>query len=85
MKKINKNIKSIFEDMKKYPTNEIDYTLLVLDNITTSSSLYKFWTDIAIDDALDKNLEIFSLKVFGVVNNQLKFALKSIKIIKETI
>ena len=82
---MHKNIKSIFEDMKKYPTNEIDYTLLVLDNITTSSSLYKFWTDIAIDDALDKNLEIFSLKVFGVVNNQLKFALKSIKIIKETI
>lgn len=82
---MHKNIKSIFEDMKKYPTNEIDYTLLVLDNITTSSSLYKFWTDIATDDALDKNLEIFSLKVFGVVNNQLKFALKSIKIIKETI
>lgn len=82
---MHKNIKSIFEDMKKYPTNEIDYNLLVLDNITTSSSLYKFWTDIAIDDALDKNLEIFSLKVFGVVNNQLKFALKSIKIIKETI
>ena len=82
---MHKNIKSIFEDMKKYPTNEIDYTLLVLDNITTSSSLYKFWTDIAIDDALDKNLEIFSLKVFGVVNNQLKFELKSIKIIKETI
>ena len=82
---MHKNIKSIFEDMKKYPTNEIDYTLLVLDNITTSSSLYKFWTNIAIDDALDKNLEIFSLKVFGVVNNQLKFALKSIKIIKETI
>ena len=82
---MHKNIKSIFEDMKKYPTNEIDYTLLVLDNITTSSSLYKFWTNIAIDDALDKNLEIFSLKVFGVVNNQLKFALKSIKIIKGTI
>jgi hypothetical protein len=82
---MHKNIKSIFEDMNKYPANGIDYTLLVLDNITTSSSLYKFWTDIAIDDALDKNLEIFSLKVFGVVNNQLKFALKSIKIIKETI
>ena len=82
---MHKNIKSIFEDMKKYPTNEVDYTLLVLDNITTSSSLCKFWTDIAIDDALDKNLEIFSLKVFGVVNNQLKFALKSIKIINETI
>lgn len=82
---MHKNIKSIFEDMKKYPTNEIDYTLLVLDNITTSSGLYKFWTDIATDDALDKNLEIFSLKVFGVANNQLKFALKSIKIVKETI
>lgn len=75
------NIKTIYPLMNSFPKYEIDYTLLILENISSSKNIFDIWSNIKIDDALNENLDTFLSNKIGFLNSNIKFASEAIKYI----
>ena len=74
------NLKNVYPSMKNYKDDDIDYTLLILENITSDEEIYEFVNeimkeDIALNDRLDKILQ----KIFKTTNPQLRHSLGAIR------
>ncbi len=77
---IHSNLATIYPSMKNYKDSDIDYTLLLLENITSDEEIYEFVNetmkeDIALNDRLDKILQ----KIFKTTNPQLRHSLGAIR------
>ena len=79
---IHKNIKVVFPSMKYYEDDKIDYTLLILENITTNKEIHNFinkqmniYNDLNIIQKLDYILN----NVFEVTSEELRYSLLSIR------
>jgi len=73
-------IKEVFASMKNYDNYSIDYTLLILENITSSEDIYHFMIDtmqenISLTDKFDKILN----KLFGKTSPELRYSLGAIR------
>ena len=76
-----KNIKENFPSMKNYNADSIDYTLLLLENITTNEEVYNFVNitmqeELALTDRFDKILN----KIFKITSPELRHALGAIRV-----
>lgn len=83
---IHTRLKKNYPSMKNYKDDDIDYTLLLLENITSNEEIYEFVNetmkeDIALNDRLDKILQ----KIFKTTNPQLKHSLGAIRCGKKEI
>lgn len=76
------NIKTIYSTMQKYENAKIDYTLIILENLTNNEEIWRLNQNIFDDDALNFNgqCEIIINKIFGINNNLLKKSLIAIKL-----
>lgn len=77
---IHSNLATIYPSMKNYKSDDIDYTLLLLENITSDEEIYEFVNetmkeDTALNDRLDKILQ----KIFKTTNPQLRHSLGAIR------
>lgn len=73
-------LKKNYPSMKNYKDSDIDYTLLLLENITSDEEIYEFVNetmkeDRALNDRLDKILQ----KIFKTTNPQLRHSLGAIR------
>ncbi|MFW2566117.1 ATP-binding protein [Aliarcobacter butzleri] len=80
------NLKTIYPSMKSYKDFDIDFTLLLLENMTSNEEIYEFVNkimkeDISLNDRLDK----ISQKIFKTTNSQLRHSLVSIRYGKKEI
>ncbi|MEA3497875.1 MAG: ATP-binding protein, partial [Campylobacterota bacterium] len=74
------NIKEVFPSMKHYNDFEVDYTLLLLENITSDEEVYNFINstmqeNIALNERFDKILN----KVFKATSPELRYSLGAIR------
>ena len=81
-----KNIKEVFPSMRHYDNNKVDYTLLLLENITLDEEVYNFMNrtmkeDIALNDRFDKIL----YKIFDTTSVELRHSLGAIRYGKKEI
>lgn len=76
------NVKSIYSSMQKYDNENIDYTLIILENLTNNEEVWTLNQNIFEDDTLsfNKQCDIFTNKVFGINNDLLKKSLIAIKL-----
>ncbi|MFW2351877.1 ATP-binding protein [Aliarcobacter butzleri] len=77
---IHSNLATIYPSMKNYKSDDIDYTLLLLENITSNEEIYEFVNetmkeDTALNDRLDKILQ----KIFKTTSPQLRHSLGAIR------
>ena len=77
---IHSNLATIYPSMKNYKSDDIDYTLLLLENITSDEEIYEFVNetmteDTALNDRLDKILQ----KIFKTTSPQLRHSLGAIR------
>lgn len=75
-----KNIQNIYPSMKNYKDDDIDYTLLLLENITSDEEVYEYLNetmkeDIPLNNKLDKILQ----KIFRTTNTHLRYSLGAIR------
>ena len=66
--------------MKNYKDDDIDYTLLLLENITSDEEVYEYLNetmkeDIQLNNKLDKILQ----KIFRTTNTHLRYSLGAIR------
>ncbi|WP_066348600.1 helicase HerA domain-containing protein [Aliarcobacter cryaerophilus] len=83
---IHSNLATIYPSIKNYKDDDIDYTLLLLENITSNEEIYEFVNetmkeDIALNDRLDKILQ----KIFKTTSPQLRHSLGAIRCGKKEI
>ncbi|MFX4241657.1 helicase HerA domain-containing protein [Aliarcobacter butzleri] len=83
---IHSNLATIYPSIKNYKDDDIDYTLLLLENITSDEEIYEFVNetmkeDIALNDRLDKILQ----KIFKTTSPQLRHSLGAIRCGKKEI
>jgi hypothetical protein len=74
------NIKKVYPSMKYYQDEDIDYTLLLLENITSDEEIYEFVNETMkaeqpLNDRLDKILQ----KIFRTTNPQLRHSIGAIR------
>lgn len=77
---IHSNLATIYPSMKNYKNDDIDYTLLLLENITSEEEIYEFVNttmkeNTALNDRLDKILQ----KIFKTTSPQLRHSLGAIR------
>jgi len=77
---IHKKIKEVFPSMKYYKKSNIDYTLLILENITTDEDIYNnvnsiMESNISLNDKFDKILKI----MFNTISPELRYCLGAIR------
>ncbi|CAA6808809.1 MAG: AAA-like domain protein, partial [uncultured Sulfurovum sp.] len=75
-----KNIKEVFHSMKNYSYTSIDYTLILLENMTTDEEVYNFVNNtmqenIALNNRFDKILN----KIFQTTSAELRHSLGAIR------
>jgi len=81
-----KNIKEIFPSMKNYSYASIDYTLILLENMTAEEEIYNFVNitmqeDIGLNSRFDKILN----KIFKITSPELRHSLGAIRTGKKEI
>lgn len=74
------NLKKVYPSMKFYQDEDIDYTILILENITSNEEIYEYVNetmkeDISLDDRLDK----ISQKIFKNRTPQLRHSIGAIR------
>lgn len=80
IKFIHENIKEVFPSMKYFAEDNMDYTLILLENITTEEEIYIFINntmkeEISLNNRLDKILN----KIFNTVTPELRYSLGAIR------
>jgi len=80
------NIKKVFPSMKNYPYEAIDYTLILLENMTDDEDIYSFINttmqeNIALNNKFDKILN----KIFKTTSPELRHSLGAIRTGKKEI
>ncbi len=83
---LNKNIIEVYPSMKYFSFDDIDYTLLLLENMTTNQSINQFINntmqeDISFTKKYDKSL----IKIFNKTSWQLRYSLGAIRFGTDTI
>jgi DNA helicase HerA-like ATPase len=73
-------LKKVYPSMKYYQDEDIDYTLLLLENITSDEEIYEFVNEtmkaeLPLNDRLDKILQ----KIFRTTNPQLRHSIGAIR------
>jgi len=74
------NLKKVYPSMRYYEDEDIDFTLLLLENITSNEEIYEYINgimkeDILLNDKLDKILQ----KIFKTTNPQLRHSVGAIR------
>ena len=74
------NLKKVYPSMRYYEDEDIDFTLLLLENITSNEEIYEYVNgimkeDILLNDKLDKILQ----KIFKTTNPQLRHSVGAIR------
>ena len=77
---VHKNIKTVYPSMKYYENNRMDYTLLILENITTDEEIYHFVNEVMqeelpLNDKFDKILK----NIFNSTSPELRYSLGAIR------
>jgi DNA helicase HerA-like ATPase len=80
IKLLHENIKEVFPSMKYYATDNIDYTLLVLENITTDEEVYTYIYDVMQEDiSLNNRFDKILKKIFHTTSPELRYSLGAIR------
>ncbi len=77
---LHENIKETFPSMKYYDSDSIDYTLLILENMTTNEEVYNYINNvmqesISLNDRFDKILKT----MFNTTSPELRYSLGAIR------
>lgn len=77
---LHSHLKKIYPSMKYYRDENIDYTLLLLENITSNEEVYEYVNEtmkeeISLNDRFDKILK----KIFNSINPELRYSLGAIR------
>jgi len=80
IKLLHENIKEVFPSMKYYATDNIDYTLVVLENITTNEEVYSYTNDVMQEDiSLNNRFDKVLKKIFHTTSSELRYSLGAIR------
>ena len=80
IKFLHENIKEVFPSMKYYETDNIDYTLLILENITTNEEVYSYTNDVMQEDiSLNNRFDKVLKKIFHTTSAELRYSLGAIR------
>ncbi len=77
---LHSNLKKVYPSMKYYQEGNIDFTLLLLENMTSNEEIYEYVNEImkeeiSLNDRLDKILK----KIFKTTNPQLRYSIGAIR------
>ena len=77
---LHSHLKKFYPSMKYYRDENIDYTLLLLENITSNEEVYEYVNEtmkeeISLNDRFDKILK----KIFNSINPELRYSLGAIR------
>jgi len=80
IKLLHENIKEVFPSMKYYATDNIDYTLLLLENIITDKEVYSYINDVMQEDiSLNNRFDKILKKIFHNTSPELRYSLGAIR------
>lgn len=80
IKLLHENIKEVFPSMKYYATDNIDYTLLLLENITTDEEIYSYVNDVMQEDiSLNNRFDKVLKNIFYTTSPELRHSLGAIR------
>lgn len=81
-----RSVKVIFPSMSQYKDSDIDYTLLLLENITSDEDIYNYVNNTMKEDAnLNDRLDKILKKLFQTTNQELRHSLGAIRCGKKDI
>lgn len=77
---LHSNLRKVYPSMKYYQEENIDFTLLLLENMTSNEEIYEYVNEImkeeiSLNDRLDKILK----KIFKTTNPQLRYSIGAIR------
>jgi len=77
---LHENIKEIFPSMKFYESDTIDYTLLILENITSNKEIYSYLNDVMQENiSLNNRFDKILKKIFHSTSAELRYSLGAIR------